>query len=268
MSGHGKDAAIFAIEAHMVYDLACPADVLLIIEAAALSDQNVSQARMTIGGAVSQTSVSGGDGIGSRIWLSAAGRLTIDYHATVTIQRTIAPLDALLTTPCRALNAQLIPYLWPSRYCESDRFAAFVLREFGQFEGGAKVSAMADWIRNNLDYRSGTSTSTTTAVDAFLSRQGVCRDFAHLLTAFIRAADIPARLVSGYAYGLKTQDFHAVVEVWLADAWHLVDATGLSAPQDFVRIAVGRDATDIAFMTIFGTADFVEQTVAVSSGCG
>ena len=97
-------------------------------------------------------------------------------------------------------------------------------RPSARSSGGAKIEAMADWIRREMDYVIGSSDASTTAVDAFLSRRGVCRDFAHLMASFARAAGIPARLVSAYAWGLKPPDFHAVVEVWLDGGWHLVDA--------------------------------------------
>ena len=254
----------FKIEANLVYDLCVPADILIAIEAAQLPDQTLHDDLLTVGGSGPLVNTLGEDGVGRRTWLSASNRLTIDYHATVEVDRDVAPLASLQLSPRTKLDGRLIPFLWPSRYCESDRFTAFVTREFGHLAGGAKVQAMADWIFNNVDYTFGSSTTATTAVDAFVSRQGVCRDFAHLMAAFARAADIPARLVSAYAWGLKSQDFHAVVEVWLEDGWHLVDATRLADPLHFIRIAVGRDATDVSFMTIFGYAELVQQSVSVS----
>jgi len=56
-----------------------------------------------------------------------------------------------------------------------------------------------------------------------------------------------------------------VVEVWLDGAWHIVDATGLAPVDQMVRIAVGRDATDIAFMTIFGGATMNAQSIRVTA---
>ncbi|HST36730.1 MAG TPA: transglutaminase-like domain-containing protein, partial [Allosphingosinicella sp.] len=108
------------------------------------------------------------------------------------------------------------------------------------------------------------SNTETTAAHAFVSRQGVCRDYAHLLASFARAASIPARLVSAYAWQLTPPDFHAVVEVWLDGAWQLADPTGLAPIEGLARIAVGRDATDIAFMTIFGEAQMRSQSVQVT----
>jgi transglutaminase-like putative cysteine protease len=87
----------------------------------------------------------------------------------------------------------------------------------------------------------------------------VCRDYAHTLICFARAAAIPARFASGYGAKVKPQDFHAVAEVWLADAdgvgdWHVVDATGMADAASFARIAVGRDAADTSFLTSYGNA--------------
>jgi transglutaminase-like putative cysteine protease len=122
---------------------------------------------------------------------------------------------------------------------------------------------MADWIHDHLDYVPGSSDGRTSAVDTFVSGQGVCRDFAHLMASFARAAGIPARLVSAYAWQLDPPDFHAVVELWLDGAWRLIDATRLAPMEGLVRIAVGRDATDIAFMTVFGGCTMNEQRVTV-----
>ena len=104
---------------------------------------------------------------------------------------------------------------------------------------------------------------TTTALDTFASREGVCRDYAHLLVALARAAEIPARCVAAYAPDVTPPDFHAVAELWLDGGWHLVDATGMASPAEIARICVGRDATDIAFMTVFGTAQLIAQRVRV-----
>ena len=85
-----------------------------------------------------------------------------------------------------------------------------------------------------------------------------------LLIAFARAADVPARMVSAYGLGIDPPDFHAVVEVYLDGRWHLIDPPRLAPEENLVRIAVGRDATDISFMTIFGTANMISQSVRVA----
>ncbi len=253
------------IDVELDYDFPAAADVLLALEAAQLPDQKLVEDLLTVDGAAGPlTPVAGEDGIGRRTWLTAEGPFRAVYRAVVDVDRPTRPIEALPICPLAELPAEAIAYLWPSRYCEADRFEAFVERRFGALDGGAKLLAMRDWIGAEMDYVPGASDTSTTAAGAFVARQGVCRDYAHLMAAFARAAGVPARLTAVYAWGLKPPDFHAVVEVWLDGAWHFLDATGLAPAEGLVRIAVGRDATDIAFMTIFGTAELNNQAVTVT----
>jgi transglutaminase-like putative cysteine protease len=252
------------IEVDLDYHFPAVADVLLAIEVAQLADQLLAEDRLTVTGSGPLRPIGAEDGIGRRTWMRAEGHCRASYRATLDVERPPAAIGGLPASPLPDLPPEVVPYLWPSRYCEADRFEAFVEKSFGALSGGARIEAMAQWIRQEMDYVIGSSDATTTAVDAFLSRRGVCRDFAHLMASFARAAGIPARLVSAYAWGLKPPDFHAVVEVWLDGAWHLVDATGLAPTEGLVRICVGRDATDIAFMTIFGFGEMRAQSVQVT----
>ena len=253
------------IDVELDYHFPAPADVLLAVEVAQLPDQLLIEDLLIVDGATGPLRpVAGEDGIGRRTWLNAMRPFRATYRATLEVSRPLIPIQRLPICPKAELPADVVAYLWPSRYCESDKFETFVERRFGALEGGAKLLAMRDWIHNELDYVSGSSTAETTAVDAFVARQGVCRDYAHLMASLARAAGVPARLTSAYAWQLDPPDFHAVVEVWLDGAWHFLDATGLAPPEGFARICVGRDATDIAFMTIFGTATMNSQRVTVT----
>ncbi|MGL4542108.1 MAG: transglutaminase-like domain-containing protein [Polymorphobacter sp.] len=196
---------------------------------------------------------------------SMAG-VRIDYTALVDIAPRIAIPD--LARQCRwsALPADALRYLLPSRYCPSDKFGLFVARRFpAPLAGGARVKAILDWIHRNIDYRFGVSTSATTAEQTFVDRAGVCRDFAHLAITLCRACNIPARAVAAYAHGLVPQDFHAVVEVYLDGGWWIVDPTRLAPINGLVRIAAGRDAADIAFLTTDLGADLIEMRVEVTA---
>ena len=254
---------IVDIDVLLEYQMDEACDVLLQIEAAEMADQHIISSSLTVGSPLPLTACEGEESIGQRTWARAEGRFDVNYSARVEISRALPDIALFRADDPRSLPALVIPYLLPSRYCESTEFEAFVHREFWRVEGGAKIIAMRDWMIANVDYVSGASTGTTTAAQTFVQRQGVCRDFAHLLAAFARAATIPARLVSAYAPKVDPPDFHAVVEVWLEGSWHLIDATGMAAAEDIVRIGVGRDATDIAFMTTFGMAEFFEQRVSV-----
>jgi transglutaminase-like putative cysteine protease len=252
------------IQVELDYQFPEPAEVLLALEIAQLPDQQLVEDLLTVSGGAPLRTIAGEDGIGRRTWTRGDGPFRAAYRAIVDVDRPAIPLDSRAIVPLGELPAEVVPYIWPSRYCESDRFEGFVERRFGGIEGGAKVTAMAEWIRAELDYVPGSSDARTTASDAFVARRGVCRDYAHLLAAFARAAGVPARLVGAYAWRLEPPDFHALVEVWLDDGWHLIDCTGLAPIDGVVRIGVGRDATDIAFMTIFGTAEMNAQSVAVT----
>ena len=253
-----------SIDVSLDYWIAEPADVLLQIEAAALPDQRLEVQELTVYSDTPIAAVPGEDGIGQRCLSRGAGQFRADYRAIVSIDRPTIDIAALPPTPIRALPGAVIGYLLPSRYCEADRFQGFVRDAFAGLEGGALALALRDWVGDALQYEPGTSSGVTTAMMTFAERRGVCRDYAHLLCAFARAVNIPARCVSAYAPGVDPQDFHAVCELWLGGGWHLMDATGMASPADIVRVAVGRDATDIAFMTVFGAATLYGQSVSVN----
>lgn len=251
-----------AIHVHLDYGFPEPADVLLQVEASAMSDQRIEAESLVIHSDHPIRAIPGEEGIGQRCWARGEQRLVADYQATVAVERPAIDLASLPATRVRDLPSETVRYLLPSRYVESDRFEHFVRRQFAGLSGGALALALVDWVRGAIEY-SGAAGSGGSALTTFAERRGVCRDHAHLLVALARAAEIPARCVAIYAPGVEPPDFHAVAELWLGGAWHLVDATGMASCADMVRVAVGLDATDIAFMTIFGTATLFRQTVSV-----
>src|SRR5688572_32136056 len=133
-----------SIEVELDYYFDAPTDVLLTVEAAQLPDQILIEDQLTIDGAGPLRPIAGGDGVGRRTWMEAAGAFHAAYRATVDVERTRPSLQALPAAALRELPPEVIPYLWPSRYCEADRFEDFVTREFGAVEGGAKIAVMAE----------------------------------------------------------------------------------------------------------------------------
>jgi transglutaminase-like putative cysteine protease len=253
------------IHARLDYAFPQPSDVLLQIEVAASAGQIVEAADLAVTPAADLARVAGHDGVGTRAWLAAQGRMTVDYRAAIAIDRAEQDWAQLSATPFRALPDEAVQYLFPSRYCPANRFAALVERDFGSLEGGAKVAAMRDWVAGHLSYVPGASDAETTAAETFHARAGVCRDYAHLMIALVRAADIPARFASVYAPRVDPPDFHAVAEVFLGGAWHLVDATGMARAGEMAVIGVGRDSGDVAFMTAFGPLEMHGQSVSVEA---
>ncbi len=239
---------------------------VLVLTAAEVAGQSVRESSLEIESATLRRA-EGEGGIGERVWAFLEGtQMSLRYRATVDVERRAGVLNGLGAAPVHALPNDVFPFVRPSRYCPSDLLASFAEREFGHLQGGEKIVAMAHWIAGALKYRPGTSGPATTAVDTFVSREGVCRDYAHLLCGLARAASIPARYTSGYSAGVVPPDFHAVAEIWLDGAWHLVDPTGMSSSADFVVIGSGRDAGDVPFMETEKPALLIRQNVAVTNG--
>ena len=254
---------LLKIDALLDYAFPAPADVLLQIEAAAMPDQRLETQSLVIESDHPIRAVAGEEGIGQRCWARGEQRLVARYAATVRIDRQPVLLEALPATPVAHLPGDAVAYLLPSRYCEADRFEHFVRTRFPGLSGGALAVALASWVEANIAYDNNAPLGGG-AMQTFAERRGVCRDHAHLLVALARAGEIPARCVSAYAPGVDPPDFHAVAELWLDGAWRLADATGMAAADEIARVCVGRDATDIAFMTVFGTARMIAQHVSVA----
>ncbi|MGB5952061.1 MAG: transglutaminase family protein [Ornithinimicrobium sp.] len=199
------------------------------------------------------------------------GRFAVDYWATVTSGGSAQELS----------GGERISYLRPSRYADVDRMESMARALFGSLasadttasgsddaDGQAAdvttLHAIADYVKQNTAYIVGSSRVTDGASETYLARKGVCRDFAHLTIALLRARGIPARLVSAYAPGLSPMDFHAVVEAHVAGAWYVVDPTRLAPRQSLVRIATGTDAAETAFLTTH-SGDLRFGTLSVSA---
>ena len=183
---------------------------------------------------------------GARIHVvqAPAGELSVSYSATVHGQGALEAAD----------EVDLLRYLRPSRYCESDSLSPTARATFEGVEGEDLLPAVSSWVGTRLRYVPGSSLHTDGAVRTLLARQGVCRDYGHLVVALLRALDVPARLVGVYAPGLDPMDFHAVAEAHVAGAWHVVDATTLAPRSTLVRVATGADASDTAFLSAYGGA--------------
>jgi len=191
-----------------------------------------------------------------------AGELSIQYQATVSLLSDVFDSNNINETVYEKLPADVLTYLNPSRYCESDKLFRFASEEFGHLVPGySRVTAICNWTYEQLTYTPGSTGPTTTACDVLLQRTGVCRDYAHVAISLCRAMGIPARYVSGYAVNLQPPDFHGFFEAYLDGRWFLFDATRLAPVGGFVRIGTGRDAADVAFATIRGDVQSLEMEV-------
>jgi transglutaminase-like putative cysteine protease len=188
-----------------------------------------------------------------RLELLKEEEISISYKAIVDNYYKETDHTDLTEMAVGQLDSSVFSYLYPSRYCQSDKLFRFARNKFGSIENEfLKVLALTDWIHYNVEYLSGSTNSQTSAYDTVTELAGVCRDFAHLGIALCRALTIPARYFTGYAYKLYPQDFHACFEAYLGNEWVLFDATKLVPLNGLVKIATGRDAADTAVASLFG----------------
>jgi transglutaminase-like putative cysteine protease/predicted glutamine amidotransferase len=105
----------------------------------------------------------------------------------------------------------------------------------------------------DYQYKSGSTSLSTTAFDVFANRRGVCQDFANLFICLARLIGVPARYACGYLYtgpqhpnARMADASHAWVQVYLPEVgWRGFDPTnGVLTQTDHVRVAVGRNYTD------------------------
>lgn len=185
------------------------------------------------------------------------GAAVVDYRAVAAPPVAPAPSDDL--DPVR--------YLRPSRYVPSDAIGD-AAAAFAGLDQRETVTLVPAWVHEHLSYVPGSSGPADTAADTLRTREGVCRDYAHVTVALLRSCGVPARVVSAFAPGLAPMDFHAVAEAFVDGRWEVLDATRLAPRDHLVRIATGRDAADTAFLTtLSGTLSLESVTVtAVADG--
>jgi transglutaminase-like putative cysteine protease len=260
-----------AISTRFDFTLEQPTDLILQFEAAAIPEQEILSSSTRLSCGENCVRVPAHEAIGERVLVRAEGRFDVHYEARVDVKRLTPDLAGLAQLSPHDLPGDPLEYLLDSRYCPADRLQSFAEDEFGGTQGGDRVLAIRDWIARHFTYEPGSSTSTTTALDTFVERRGICRDYAHVMITLARASTIPARYVSCFAPGVEPPDFHALAEVFLADqtipgggAWYIIDATGMAEPHETVKIGVGRDAADVSFLTSFGPSNFGEKTVSVT----
>jgi transglutaminase-like putative cysteine protease len=253
------------IDAQLDYEVVAPAHLLLNIEAARSGAQAVVSEALSIE-PPAEMQVFCDEGSGNRFirFDARPGPLKISYRASVQRTHLIVPPD-LREVPVNEVPDEVLHYMMPTRYCESDLMSRCAQQLFGDLPPGiGRVQAIVDWIHDSIAYEPGSSVSTTTAREVFVERAGVCRDFAHLGITFCRALNIPARLVVGYVwFDEPPQDFHAVFEAWLGGRWVLFDPTRMAPVDRLVRVGTGRDAKDVAFCTIFGNVRMTDKRLVI-----
>ena len=246
----------FKVSSELCYQVSSDSTLILNINAIRASNQTVMEEKISIDPFIKMEEFTSSYHSNRfvRIEAKQGSSFKINYEAIVsTSYKLLDQHFAQANVEVGHLDGDVIQYLFPSRYCQSDKLQRLANNQFGKIENlYLKVLAISDWIYNNVEYLSGSTTSQTSAYDTITERAGVCRDFAHLGIALCRALCIPARYFTGYAYQLIPQDFHACFEAYIGGNWILFDATRLIPLNGLIKIATGRDAADAAIASIFG----------------
>ncbi|WP_439370988.1 transglutaminase-like domain-containing protein [Bradyrhizobium sp. DASA03120] len=161
--------------------------------------------------------------------------------------------------PIEELPNELLLYLMPSRYCETDKLTDIAWSLFGKTEPGwQRVSAITAFVHRHVTFGYEHAHHMKSAHDVYEQKTGVCRDFAHLAVALCRCMGIPARYCTGYMgdIGIPPEpfpmDFSGWFQVWLSGRWFTFDARHNTPRIGRILMATGRDAADVALSTSFG----------------
>ena len=201
------------------------------------------------------------------------GQVTISADFTVADSGTPDPVvPEARQIPVQDLPDDVLIFLLGSRYCDTDKLSQTAWSLFGGApEGWARVQAIVDFAHTRLRFDYQQADATRTAFDGYTQRVGVCRDFAHLAITLCRCMNIPARYATGYLGDIGVpkdpapMDFSAWFEVYLhgpeGPRWYTFDARHNRPRIGRIVMARGRDATDCALTTSFGTAQLIQFDV-------
>ena len=186
--------------------------------------------------------------------VAPVGDVLIHTSAEVMVADNVDIAPGACFVEIQYLPNQALPFLLPSRYCESDRFGDLARDiTMDALPGYDQVSKITDWVRDNIDYLPGTSEFPLSAVEVHHLGHGVCRDLAQLAIALCRSISIPARLAVGYLHNLQPMDLHAWFEAYVGGRWYTFDPTQHDLRGGRVIIAFGRDAADVSIFHQFGS---------------
>jgi transglutaminase-like putative cysteine protease len=177
-------------------------------------------------------------------------QIEVDVPETPPLPNPLPPF-----VPIEELPDDSMLYVLPSRYCQSDLYEIHNLASQivgNRTPGYEQVEAIRTWVNQNVYYQYGVTNTSTTALDVIYNRNGVCRDFTHLVIALCRSLNIPARMTVGYLDKLEFADLHAWVEAFLGNEWYTFDAVQQHTHGYRIEIGHGRDAADVAMVTQFG----------------
>jgi len=165
----------------------------------------------------------------------------------------------------RADKLALFEYLMPSPAVPMSAPVHKLANQFFRPGGvlGESVLRLNHWIKTEFAYKPGSTRIDTPVTQVIAQKAGVCQDFAQVMIAILRSAELPARYVTGYietetqrlaaeknrparAALVGSAESHAWVEVRLPGGvwWPLDPTNDCVAGERHVKVSVGRDYLD------------------------
>jgi transglutaminase-like putative cysteine protease len=259
----------FDLSITLDYKVLAPTDFVFVVQPTTTPYQRVTWERLSTQPALQVEEEVHGSPANRHLRVhSEPGPFQLKYEAIVDLVHHFALPADIREVPIAELPAPVLQYIYPSRYCQSDRLLEVARQEFGTMAPGyERVEAIRRWVQDRTKFLVGSSHAGTSALDTYQCSTGVCRDFAHLMISMCRALNIPARFATAVDYGsdpaLGPTDFHCYVEAYLGDRWFLFDPSGISPRMGLIRIGTGHDASDVAFATIFGTVQWTMPRISI-----
>ncbi len=258
-----------SVGCRFVFDLPAPIHAVLMVEPHTSEiDRVVNDWLLCSAGGDPGRMVDGFENRCRRLSLPA-GEVEITYAGLVEVADELDPVDesAAVAGPAE-LPGSVLPFLLPSRYCESDLVTEQAWDLFGQVAPGwHRVQAIVDWVHDQVEFDYSRSSPTHSALSVLQGRVGVCRDYTHAAIAMCRALNIPTRYVFGYLPDIEVpdpglpMDFCAWMEAYVGGHWYTFDVRNNQRRKGRVVIGRGRDAADVAMVTSFGHAQLLEMQV-------
>ncbi len=259
----------FDLSITLDYTIVTPADFVFVIQPTTTPYQRVTWEQLAVEPQVKVEEDVHGSPANRHLRVHAEpGSFRLRYDAIVDLVHHFALPADIREVPIAELPASVLQDIYPSRYCQSDRLLDVARLEFGTMTPGyERVEAIRQWVQSRTQFQVGSSHAGTSALETYQCATGVCRDFAHLMIGMCRALNIPARFATGIDYGsdpvLGPTDFHCYVEAYLGDRWYIFDPSGISPRMGLMRMGTGRDASDVAFATIFGTVQWTMPRITI-----
>lgn len=242
-------------ECDLTFQVSIPTPFILMLRPRSDAQQWVARQSYTLSPSVPLEEYTDPYGNLCQRLMAPVGAFSISTSADVFTADRIETAPGAPFVDVQSLPQEVLTYLLPSRYCESDKLIGLGQQIVAEvMPGYDQVDAITQWIRQQIRFNPYSPYFQLSAVEVNQQREGVCRELAHLGIALCRGLCIPARMVVGFLHTLQPMDFHAWFEAYVNGRWYTFDPTQSQPLGGRVTVAYGHDAADVAIFNQFGPA--------------